>query len=243
MLYTVLVDTERTWKVFVLGHSLRNNNSLLTGIPEHLDHSSLERLLSTLDSSSICPGYGGKYIDMAKSRDGILRGKDGEVRASIDQLNDAAIIRTVTCEMLTDGSLCTKCKEYSSALRALYSKWVHKNQTVSKFTNDRFLDSHQKEGKIKLLKERASVAEKEVKRLQQAIHHLTSSSGICVESSLHQDLLSIMTEKNGEMISQFPEGSFRRLFWDQQLLCAQQKDARQMRWHPTMIRCVRVQCT
>ena len=39
---------------------------------------------------------------MAKSHDGILRGKDGEVHASIDNLNNIATIRTATCDMLTD---------------------------------------------------------------------------------------------------------------------------------------------
>ena len=57
----------------VLGHSLGNSNNSL--FPEHL-----------VDSSSIRPGNGGKYVDMAK-------GKDGEVCASIDQLNNVANIR------------------------------------------------------------------------------------------------------------------------------------------------------
>lgn len=33
----------------------------------------------------------------------------------------------------------------------------------------------------------------------------------------------------------FPEGTFRHLFWKQQLQAARTKDARQMRWHPCMI--------
>ena len=36
--------------------------------------------------------------------------------------------------------------------------------------------------------------------------------------------------------STFPQGSFRRLFWEEQLKAASQKDPRQMRWHPLIIR-------
>ena len=47
---------------------------------------------------------------------------------------------------------------------------------------------------------------------------------------------SIM-EDNGESIhSNHKEGTFQRLFWDQQMAAAKLSDPRQMRWHPHMIR-------
>ena len=60
--------------------------------------------------------------------------------------------------------------------------------------------------------------------------------GVVVDESLHQDLCSIMEEKNGVVKESFPEGTFRRLFWDEQLRAVQVSDSRQMRWHPMMIR-------
>lgn len=79
------------------------------------------------------------------------------------------------------------------------------------------------------------MAEKEVKRMEEVIRLSTEERGISVESCLHQDLLTIMNDNNHDIQQQFPTGSFRRLFWEEQLKCAQ-GGARQMRWHPTMIR-------
>ena len=45
-----------------------------------------------------------------------------------------------------------------------------------------------------------------------------------------------MKEQDESIKESFPEGSFCRLFWSEQMKAAAVKDARQMRWHPTMIR-------
>ncbi len=71
--------------------------------------------------------------------------------------------------------------------------------------------------------------------MQEAIRFSTDERGIDVESSFHQDLLTIMSDNNKDIQQHYPQGSFRRLFWEEQLKCAQ-KGAKQMRWHPTMIK-------
>ena len=86
------------------------------------------------------------------------------------------------------------------------------------------------------LKKRAQAAEKEVLIVQKKITSMTKKQGECVDSSLHGDLLHIMTEKTPEINQVYPEGSFSRMFWEQQLQAASVKDPRQVRWHPVMIR-------
>ena len=54
--------------------------------------------------------------------------------------------------------------------------------------------------------------------------------------SLHYDLLEIMEKENSSVKDHFPNGTFRRLFWEEQLKAAQVNDSRQMRWHPMVIR-------
>lgn len=61
------------------------------------------------------------------------------------------------------------------------------------------------------------------------------ANGITVDTDLHQDLLTIMEEHTPAIHQEFPEGSFKRLFWDQQRE-ALKVGARQMRWHPTVIK-------
>ena len=52
---------------------------------------------------------------------------------------------------------------------------------------------------------------------------------------LHSDL-NIMQSNDKSIEDTFPAGTFRNLFWKEQLKCAMVKDARQMQWHPTMIK-------
>ena len=76
---------------------------------------------------------------------------------------------------------------------------------------------------------------KEQVALEARIEQLTSRSGVEVDPSLHQDLVSIMEGNNGKIAAEFPEGTFRRFFWEQQFKAAE-KGPKQMRWHPTLIR-------
>ena len=90
--------------------------------------------------------------------------------------------------------------------------------------------------KIKDLKDKVVNAEKEIAKLKELLKDATEKDGITVDGPLHDDLLSIMKESTPRIREQFAKGTFRRLFWDQQLQSAEVADPRLMRWHPTMIR-------
>ena len=76
----------------------------------------------------------------------------------------------------------------------------------------------------------------EVKWLKLRLREATEKSGICVEKQLEGDLQTVMLEKTEEISQKYPENSFHRLFWDQQLEALKVRDKRQVRWHPMMIR-------
>ena len=80
------------------------------------------------------------------------------------------------------------------------------------------------------------MAEEEVQKLRLRIKESAESIGVNVDEPLHCDLLSIMEKENDSVKDKFPEGTFRRLFWEEQLKAAKVNDSRQMRWHPMMIR-------
>ena len=73
-----------------------------------------------------------------------------------------------------------------------------------------------------------------IKKLRSEIAALTEQKGVQVDPQLHSDMTTMMQDCDLDKF--FPKGSFRRLFWEEQFKMAKQKDARQMRWHPTMIR-------
>ena len=78
-------------------------------------------------------------------------------------------------------------------------------------------------------------AEEEVKRLKDKVRTLLKQ-GDMVDSELHSDLLHIMNENVDQIRKAYPENSFSRLFWDEQLKAASTKDPRQVRWHPVLIK-------
>ena len=78
---------------------------------------------------------------------------------------------------------------------------------------------------------------KRCRRYKQELNSvLRSMHGVKIDSFLHSDLCAIMRESSAVVIKSFPDGSFRWLFWDQQLQGAKVKDARAMRWHPCIIK-------
>ena len=98
------------------------------------------------------------------------------------------------------------------------------------------MNTPEKKAKVDELKKRVHVAENEVRKLQEKIEKLTEQQGDKVDDDFHGDLLGIMKEKSPEIEKAYPEGSFKRLFWEEQLRAASKKDPRQVRWHPLIIR-------
>ena len=103
----------------------------------------------------------------------------------------------------------------------------------SSHVNIRYMSSPEKKAKICKLKKRAQLAENEIRQLKVKVKELTQKQGDC---ALHSDLFNIMQESSEEIKKMYPEGSFQRLFWEEQLRAARLKDSRQMRWHALLIR-------
>lgn len=120
-------------------------------------------------------------------------------------------------------------------LRTYYTRWLRRTCTsaTTKFTNDRHLNTPQRKNKLQGLRARAIGAERKVKRLQTIIGVMAERNGVSIDPGLSQDLVTIMED---EVTKAYPPGSFRRLFWDQQLQAARANKANGIRWHPVMIR-------
>lgn len=169
--HCITVESDGSWKVFVSScHIEHENAAILSDIPNKLDHGTVMKLISILDSVNVCHGYPKKeYIDMATARRDVFKGKDGGVRARVDSSHPVIMegeiyhstIRTVGCAVLSKTPLCNQCKEYAPFLRTAYSRWLKKPKEVSKFTNNRFLTSPQKSDKLKRLQETVSQGRKE----------------------------------------------------------------------------------
>jgi hypothetical protein len=198
-------------------------------------------LVDLLDKVLLCPGNPDlHFLEMADARKGKFNcaAIDDTIPVKIKDETYTRTVRASTCELLVaaSGARCSSCRSYRNQLRATYSRWVKKSPTLKKFGNNRYLSTPQKQEKLKGLKDRAVSAERELKQLKEKITRSAERIGTSVDSYLHADLKKIITENQSSVHNNFPEGSFKRLFWDQQAQAASVTDSRQMRWHPVMVR-------
>lgn len=177
VLYCIIVKPDRSWKVFVNGQRVeKKSTSVLSAIPDRLlDRSAVMNLIFQLNSAFVCCGLPkAGYIKMAKARkDAVFRNADNAVRATIDSSHPVCVngetlrstIRTTDCEVLSNSPLCVKCRAFRPVLRSSYSRWLRSQSAeISKFTNDRYLTSEQKETKLKTLQVAAERKRNSVKQ-------------------------------------------------------------------------------
>ena len=249
MTHTLLVNDDCTWKLFICGHEVKPiTDGPLNAVPVTLNQESFINLISIIDQCKVCPGNPDThFIELGNSRKGKFETSGGEIKARIEEgfpvtLKESvytSTVRNTNCHILIHGEKCINCHKYRPQLRAMYSRYnqsKHKPHTVSsKYINNRFLKTPEKNEKLKNLQTKVCTVEKELKNLESKINKL-NSMGISVDEPLHQDLLEITEQHSNSIMEKFPAGSFRRLFWEEQIKAAKVSDARQMRWHPMMIR-------
>ena len=249
--HSVTIYEDRTWIAFVHGRQIDGNKSPpLSSIPNILDEKSLENLLSKMDQCTVCPGHpDNRFVEMALSKRGKLMSKNGkDVVGFVDKYAPVCLngdmynstVRNSECEIIVNGGKCEKCVSYRDTLRKAYHRWLKNKQrspgrhtsTTSK-TNFRYLNTPEKLLRYKKLKDRSRAAER---RLSDVIAKQTQDKGVILEPDIHNDIEGIMEEKTAEIRENYPEDSFRRLFWEQQLNALKTKEKRQLRWHPAIIK-------
>ena len=174
-----------------------------------------------------------------QQKKGKIVSPDGKVAAYVDDDSYTKTVRTADCELICPSTKCESCKAYRANLRSIYNRWSKQRgfdgSDTSSHTNDRYLNTPEKKAKMESLRKRAHNAEEEVKRLKDKVRTLLQQ-GENVDNELHSDLVSIMKENADQVRKAYPENSFSRLFWDEQLKAASAKDPRQVRWHPVLIK-------
>ena len=112
----------------------------------------------------------------------------------------------------------------------------HRWSKAPGYTNERYLKIPQRRHKIAILKKIISTAQGKILKLKAKINAIMEQNGDVVEENLQSDLIKIMKENSLTIQNTYPEGSFARLFWEEQLKAATVTNARQIRWHPMIIK-------
>ena len=89
--------------------------------------------------------------------------------------------------------------------------------------------------RIRLLHEQTIGLKQQIEKLKKSAI-AASKEGITVDEELHQDLKDISNDNIALINSMCPEGSFQRIFWDQQTEAASLNNSCSLHWHPLYIK-------
>ena len=215
--HSIIVHADLSWKVFVQNHEVKRCSSL-ANIP-----------LTIVHKLHVCAGQpDSKFFTFVESKKGKLCNKSGSVAAFGDHYAPVSLngemfqstVRTTNCELLVHGERCKPCFLYRKTLRVLHDRWCKRNSdelsSSSSHANNRYLNTPEKLAKVTNLRQRVRNAEVEAFKLKDMVRNLIEKSE-AVDEGLHEDLTTIVNESTQEVQNAFPEGTFRRVFWDQQI--------------------------
>lgn len=245
--HCITVQSDLSWTAFVHGHCVKDQ---LSFVPKQLNHDTLISLVTKLDNYNVCPGHPDKhFVQMLSSRGGEISSRHGNNNvASLDTFAPVELngewynqtVRSNACRIITNSTKCDKCVLYRDSLRNSYHHWNSKESidqstriSTTSATNFSLLTPPEKLQRYKQLKMRTTAAERKLKAVMKK---LTNEEGIILENDLQRDISGIMEEVNSDIRKENSEGTFRRIFWEQQIEALKQTDKRQLRWHPAVIK-------
>ena len=163
--------------------------------------------------------------------------------ASVDDVGST--IRHTNCEVLLSEERRGRCPACETYRRALHSMVSQQRERAARFVdrtapnshvNYRWLLSHEKDIRMKNLHMLQRQTKMSLERISAKIKNSIEKNGEVLDEDSHEDMATIMKEHTASVNARFPEDSFQKIFWDQQLKALSVKNLRSVRWHPLMIK-------
>ena len=185
-----------------------------------------------------------RLTELCELQGGKIKAADGTTSSFIDDFFSISLdgeeyrstVRSAKCSILTNNIRCDACKNYRATLRALCSRqlrtteeMISKRTEASSHTTYQNLTAEQSKKRMSNLKKELDHQRNKVIELEKKIQQMVEKNGHQVDPSLQHDLQSIMAANTNTILQSYPEGSFHRLFWLQQLQALKAKDKRQIR--------------
>ena len=157
--------------------------------------------------------YEGKHVAFFNKEDDVIRHENCSIFVRSHQLR------------------CATCSEYRQTLNRMSYRALHQadNNRISSsdpksHTNYRYLQSSQKDERLTQLHNQARVDQQKIERLKMRIQKLVEERSVAIDEDINEELRDIILEKTSLISDTYPEGSFARLFWQNQEKCMSLKD-------------------
>ena len=256
VMFTVIIHENLTWQLFVGNQLIRVDTiPCLSSIPPVVNSDDVQNILNILQRHKICPGNpDANYVEMVRSKkDGKMTSRKGQsiTTAFIDDSKGVEIneqifqctVRTSDCAIIipdTSTRRCEKCVKYRDTLRSSYANYIKPKADAtmtdpSSHVNMRYITTPQRKSRVIKRTRQVGLQTRRIQRLEQKLANLIKEKGVAVDTELHTGLTQIMNSHSADT-DILPDGSLKKIFWQQQLKAASLKDMRQIRWHPVIIK-------
>ena len=150
----------------------------------------------------------------------------------------------VKCDVLVNCVLerCGYCGKHRKSLTAMASRAsrsdAHTDDHTSPTSHTPYVHLTNEEMRERLHRMHSDKrgCQQQIRRLQEAIDQSILNDGVALDEELHGDLLQLTKSYTEKVHSCHKEGTFERLFWDQQQTANSLKNSKSMRWHPLVIK-------
>ena len=192
------------------------------------------------DMQPLIPAVGAA---LSSGKGPIIGYKEGDFGAYCGNLSYNSTIRHVECTMLVKGARCIKCQQLRHTLRC---RRAHRKRTTetppSRKTyahmspeEYRFKCGQLTQDKRRLSRKLSAVAQR-VSDLEMALRQVIVREGERLSPQQNEEMNSLVEDSALEFEKAFPENSFQRCFWEEQMRYNRLNSKCGMRWHPLIIR-------
>ena len=140
------------------------------------------------------------------------------------------------CDFCKDASFRSNMRGREAYLRNKPEKIQDQKTSANSKVAVSTLSNVETKERCKNLSEKVKSLQRRVRDLEVRVKTLLEKESVPVTDEQHQLLASIVENKASEINNMWAEDSCQRILWEQQAKRSQLKDARGMRWHPTIIR-------
>jgi len=245
--YSIVVQESYHWDLYLYSKLVPKTNSYLVELPEILNDSNIENVVSLICNLTLCPGIE-QYDDVIDYRlqfnQPFVDDKGITVSIIEDKYHNSlkkesyTTIRSVDCIFFTkkDNSTCLACYNNKPYLRNIRSRMNKRSSTdrVSdeSTVNMKYLDRDELVLRLKNAQKKKREAIAKTVKLSVKVADMILKEGEILEKQKHDEMLKLFNSQE----CSFEPDSPQWLLWQQQKEQASKKNSRSMRWHPLIIR-------
>lgn len=208
--------------------------------------------LKFITGGKICCGNT-DFMDLATLHQDVgFQGRDGHIVARVEESHVHAgstaylTVRHANCKLLVSegdeptssvkqSDLCSVCTIYRSTLSALASKEKTSGVPRQRSKATKYLGMDELKQRIENLRKENRNINQRNKRLVQKIQSLMQNEGVYLDRPTSEQVEELVDSSEAELFSLFEPDSYCHLLWQEQKKARKTK-AKQMRWHPAIIR-------